>query len=147
MTSSTAFRTLALLATTLILLKACGGDDPSSGSGSDGPPPADLVLLGGTVATVDDAFSIAEAVAVNGYQITAVGTDEDIAEYVGPETRVVELQGRFVMPGFIEGHGHYTSFGGSLMILDFRYAESFGEIVSMVEQETEEMATLAPGSS
>ena len=45
---------------------------------------------------------------------------------------IADLLGRMLMPGFIEGHGHYTSFGGSLLILDFRYAKSFAEIVTMV---------------
>ena len=73
-----------------------------------------------------------QAMAVNGYQVTAVGSDADIAAYIGPETEVVELGGRFVMPGFIEGHGHYLSLGRSKQILDLNDVEDWNEIVSMV---------------
>lgn len=117
-----------------IVLSACGGDSPeeTAAGTDDGPAPADLVLMGGTIATVDDDFSMAEAIAVNGYRITAVGSNADIEPYVGPETRVVELQGRFVMPGFIEGHGHFLSLGRSKQILDLNDVDNWEEIVSMV---------------
>ncbi|MCY4647020.1 MAG: amidohydrolase [Gammaproteobacteria bacterium] len=93
---------------------------------------ADLVLMGGKVVTVDDALPEAEALAVTGYTITAVGTNEEIAGYVGPSTEVIELDGRLVIPGFIEGHGHYMSLGRAKMILDLTTATSWDDIVQMV---------------
>ena len=93
---------------------------------------ADLVLTGGKVVTVDDALPEAEALAVTGHTITAVGTNEEIAGYVGPSTEVVELGGRLVIPGFIEGHGHYMSLGRAKMILDLTTATSWDDIVRMV---------------
>ena len=93
---------------------------------------ADLVLTGGRVVTVDDALPEAEALAVTGYAITAVGTNEEIAGYVGPSTEVIELDGRLVVPGFIEGHGHYMSLGRAKMILDLTTATSWDDIVRMV---------------
>ena len=96
-------------------------------------PIADMVLTNGNVVTVDDDVPAAEAIAINGDRITAVGTAAEIFPYIGEDTEVVDLQGQTAIPGLIEGHGHYTSFGGSLLILDFRYAESWAEIVSMVE--------------
>ena len=93
---------------------------------------ADLVLTGGKVVTVDDASPEAEALAVTGYTITAVGTNEDIAHYVGPATRVIELDGRLAIPGFIEGHGHYIGLGRAKMILDLTTATSWDDIVQMV---------------
>jgi predicted amidohydrolase YtcJ len=93
---------------------------------------ADLLLVNGDVVTVDPALPKAEAVAIKGGLILAVGTSEEMSAHRGEDTEVIDLQGQMVVPGFIEGHGHYTSFGGSLMILDFRYAKSFAEIVSMV---------------
>ncbi len=92
---------------------------------------ADLVLMGGKVVTVDDALP-EEALAVTGYTITAVGTNEEIAGYVGPSTEVIELDGRLVIPGFIEGHGHYMSLGRAKMILDLTTATSWDDIVQMV---------------
>ncbi len=93
---------------------------------------ADLVLTGGKVVTVDDALPEAEALAVTGYTVTAVGTSEEIAGYVGPSTEVIELGGRLVIPGFIEGHGHYMSLGRAKMILDLTTATSWDDIVRMV---------------
>jgi len=116
------------------LVAGCGREDGQSTGTAAAPAvaPADLVLLGGVVATVDPALGIVEAVAVNGYRITAVGSDEEISAYIGPETRIVELNGRFAMPGFIEGHGHYMGLGRSKQILDLTKAKNWDEIVSMV---------------
>lgn len=99
----------------------------------DNHPVADLVLTNGNVITVDEKRPAAEAIAVTDGMITAVGTATDISRFIGDSTEIIDLEGKTAIPGLIEGHGHYTSFGGSLMILDFRYAKSFAEIVSMVE--------------
>ena len=103
---------------------------------------ADLVLTGGKVVTVDDAPPEAEALAVTGYTITAVGTNEEIAGHVGPSTEVVELDGRLVIPGFIEGHGHYMALGESKLTLDLNSAASWEDIVQMV---ADAVAQAAPG--
>jgi len=70
------------------------------------PPPADLVLTNGEVVTVDADFTIAQAVAVTGGDIVAVGSSEEIAARVGPETTVVDLGGRALLPGLIDPHTH-----------------------------------------
>ena len=116
--------TLILFTTVLV---AC-----EKGSPTDTTQPADLVLTNGNVLTVDDSQPSARALAVSGDRIVAVGSNDKIAAYIGEATEVIDLEGQTAIPGFIEGHGHYTSFGGSLMILDFRYADSFAEIVAMV---------------
>jgi predicted amidohydrolase YtcJ len=67
---------------------------------------ADLVLRGGKVVTVDGSDTIAEAVAVVGNRIAAVGSTEAIEAYIGPGTRIVELNGRTLLPGFIDAHNH-----------------------------------------
>ncbi|HEY7820504.1 MAG TPA: amidohydrolase family protein, partial [Vicinamibacteria bacterium] len=67
---------------------------------------ATLVLRGGPVITVDPADRVAEAVAVDGNRIAAVGTAAQIERFIGPSTRVVELRGRAVLPGFIDAHSH-----------------------------------------
>ncbi len=122
-----ALRNLTLIATAL--LAGCGRPD------SQGPGPvADLLLVNADVVTVDASLPRAEAVAIEGDLILDVGSAETLSKYRGEDTEVIDLQGQMVIPGFIEGHGHYTSFGGSLMILDFRYAKSFAEIVSMVAE-------------
>jgi len=72
---------------------------------------ADLVVKNGTIVTMDDRFGEVQAVAMRDGRIVAVGNDADIARYVGRKTRVIDLEGRFAMPGFIEGHGHFTGIG------------------------------------
>ncbi len=109
------------------LLAGCSGDEAEN----DGPV-ADLLLINADVVTVDESQPQAEAVAIEGDRILAVGSTDEMLALRGDDTEVVDLNGQMLIPGFIEGHGHYTSFGGSLLILDFRYAESFADIVSMV---------------
>lgn len=126
-----------LLSLAALILAGCGGGSGDSQPAAQSPSapmvaPADLVLRGGKVATVDPDLGNAEAVAVNGYQVTAVGSNDDISAYIGPETEVIELNGRFAMPGFIEGHGHYMGLGRSKQILDLTQAKNWGEIVSLV---------------
>ncbi len=127
--------TLLLGSLTALIMSGCGGGSEDAAAPEVATPsvaPADLVLRGGTVATVDPELGNAEAIAVNGYLITAVGSNDDIAAYIGPETEVIELNGRFAMPGFIEGHGHYMGLGRSKQILDLRNVQNWAEVVSMV---------------
>ncbi len=70
------------------------------------PEPATVVLRGGTVRTMDAQGRVASAVAVRGGEIVAVGSDAEVADYIGHDTQVVELAGRTVLPGFIDGHVH-----------------------------------------
>ncbi|HJS74727.1 MAG TPA: amidohydrolase [Vicinamibacteria bacterium] len=67
---------------------------------------ADLVLRGGKVVTVEASNRIAEAVAVEGNRITAVGTNAEVGRFIGPQTKVIELEGRALLPGFIDAHSH-----------------------------------------
>ena len=93
---------------------------------------ADVVLTNGKVVTVDDALPEAQAIAIRGDRIIAVGTNEEITALVGELTSTIDLAGRLALPGFIEGHGHYTSLGRSKTILDLTQVESWDEIVVMV---------------
>ncbi|MEM9408136.1 MAG: amidohydrolase [Acidobacteriota bacterium] len=114
----------------LVLLLTVAGCTPTQPGGEI----ATLVLRGGVVATVDDTRPSAEAVAVQGDRILAVGTDDEIEAFVGNGTQVVELDGRLLMPGFIEGHGHFLSLGDAKSILDLNGAESWEQIVEQVKQ-------------
>ncbi len=89
-------------------------------------PPADLVVVGAAIATLDPARPEATALAVRGDRIVAVGSDAEIAAFAGPATRRLEAGGRRVVPGFIEGHGHFMSLGESLGTLDLRGARALG---------------------
>ena len=97
-------------------------------------PPADLVLRGGKLVTMDAACPIAEAVAVRGGHIVLAGTSDDVAATIGPSTRVIELDGKLAIPGFVEGHGHFLGLGESKMILDLADAATWDEIVQQVAQ-------------
>jgi predicted amidohydrolase YtcJ len=67
---------------------------------------ADLVLTNGKIVTVDERFTIAQAIAVKGERIVAVGTNQDISRLAGPNTRRIDLRGRAVIPGLIDNHMH-----------------------------------------
>jgi len=124
----------AIVSLVALALGACGGGSQDGAETAAAPEvaPADLVLRGGKVATVDPALGNAEAIAVNGYRITAVGSNDEISAYIGPDTEVIELNGRFAMPGFIEGHGHFMSLGRAKQILDLTRVNNWEEIVTMV---------------
>src|SRR5919112_1363627 len=102
-------RLLALVLTVLVV--ACASQGPAE-------EPASVVLRGGRVVTVDSLKPEAEAIAIRGHSIVAVGTDDEIARFIGDETQVIELNGRLTIPGFIEGHGHFNGLGQTLMNLD-----------------------------
>ncbi|MBO1268192.1 amidohydrolase [Arthrobacter cavernae] len=70
---------------------------------------AETVFLNANVITVDEEFSIAEAVAVAGGRILAVGTAVDVSALIGPATEINDLGGRTLLPGFVEAHGHPTA--------------------------------------
>jgi len=72
---------------------------------------ADLVLTGGNIITVCDKQPLAQAMAVSGGQVTAVGSDQEISQYVGGDTKVIPLAGRCVSPGLIDAHSHVIGFG------------------------------------
>ena len=73
--------------------------------------PADLILSNGKIITVDDQFSIAQAVAVRGDRIVAVGSNADINKLAGPNTRRIDLRGKAVVPGMIDNHAHFQEEG------------------------------------
>lgn len=91
---------LGLSALLVALLAACvGGGDPK-------PIAATMVMRGGTVLTMDAKRSTAQAVAIRGKTIVAVGSDDEISRYIGSNTQVIDLKGQAVLPGFIDGHIH-----------------------------------------
>ncbi len=116
---------LCLVVVLTLVVAGCGG--PSD------PEPADLVLLHGKIVTVDDDMPEAQALAAKDGVILALGSDADIEPYIGDDTRVLDIEGLLAVPGLIEGHGHYMSYGASLMELDLRHARDWDHIVSMVE--------------
>lgn len=94
--------------------------------------PADLVLLHGTIVTVDSTQPQAQALAVAGDTILALGTDAQMQRFVGRGTRVIDLHGATAVPGFIESHGHFLGLGEARMELDLTRARTWDDIVRMV---------------
>ena len=69
-------------------------------------PPPDLILTNGKIITVDERFSIAQAVAIRGDRIAATGTNQEIGQLAGANTRRIDLKGKAVIPGLIDNHMH-----------------------------------------
>ncbi|HRF39998.1 MAG TPA: amidohydrolase family protein, partial [Saprospiraceae bacterium] len=109
----------------LFLAASCGRPQPAE--------TADLILINGNIYTVDSLQMSAQAIAVKGERILKVGSNEDIQQLKGDSTQVIDLEGKFLMPGFIEGHGHYAGLGSSLMNLNFLKSKSWDDIVKLVE--------------
>ena len=114
----------------LLFVAWAAGSRPAVG----GQPPADLVLRGGRIVTMDEAKPEAEALAVRGDRIVAVGTGSEVEQWIGPDTRVIRLQGQLVVPGFIDSHAHFVELGRSMMTLDLTAAASYEEVVRLVAE-------------
>jgi predicted amidohydrolase YtcJ len=93
---------------------------------------ADLLLVNGRIWTADEAQPWAEAVAVRGDRVAAVGTSAQLASWRGAETRVIDLGGRLTTPGFIDNHTHFEQAGSLLLginLLDVADADGLIERV------------------
>jgi predicted amidohydrolase YtcJ len=78
---------------------------------------ADLILKNGNIITVDASFTIAHAIAIAGDRIVAVGSEAAVVAHAAPETRIVDLKGKTVVPGLIDGHAHMDREGLKGVIL------------------------------
>ncbi|MDZ7605071.1 MAG: amidohydrolase [Cyclobacteriaceae bacterium] len=102
---------------------------------------ADTIYFNGTIYTMATP-GIAQAVAVRAGKILAVGSSAEVEKYKGQTTRMVDLAGNTMTPGFIEGHAHFMGVGYNKLELDLSGITSFEEIVRLVEEKAK---TLAPG--
>ena len=93
---------------------------------------ADLVFVNGKIWTVDDKRPNAEAVALLGDKILAVGTSAEMKSLVGPATSVIDLKGKRMLPGFIDNHTHFMTGGFQLQSVDLRSATSEREFGSII---------------
>jgi len=98
--------------------------------GPKGSEAADLVLYNGKILTVDGNFSIAQAVAIRGERFVAVGSNESVRAMAGSGTRQIDLRGRTVIPGLIDGHLHNAGGGPGV---DLSKARSIAELLAAVE--------------
>jgi predicted amidohydrolase YtcJ len=93
---------------------------------------ATMALINGKIVTMEPSQPQVEALVVGGNRIAALGTTADMRRHIGERTQVIDLQGRLVVPGFVEGHGHFTGVGRAQLDLNLMKTESWDEIVSMV---------------
>ena len=107
----TILRVLAAVLTLTMLLTVF----PASAAGTEA---ADSVYRNGNIYTVDEDFTVASALAIKGDRLVYVGDEAGVEAYIGPNTKVVDLDGKTVIPGLIEGHMHIPSLGTSLLEID-----------------------------
>lgn len=99
----------------------------------NGKKEADLILFGGTVYTVDQEFSKAEAIVVKDHRILEIGSSEKMLEkYIATETR--DLEGKFVYPGWIDAHCHFFGYGMNLNAVDVAGTSSVQEIIALLKK-------------
>ena len=103
---------------------------------------ADLLIQGGTVATVDKDFSIKEAVAIINGKIVYTGSCENAQKYIGPRTQIINIEEGLVLPGLVDAHAHMNSYSQALTSLNITGLDSYEELVQKVEQC---VTTLNPG--
>ena len=108
----------------IVLLASC---QPSS-------PPADLVIRNAIVYTVDEDNPTAQAIAVVGDTIAFVGSDADGEAWIGDNTEVLDMRGKTVTPGLIEGHAHFSGVGANKMNLDLMATDSYDAIINQVKR-------------
>ena len=121
---------------------SCNGASGSGGIGAwsfgglfggmSGGTPAALIIVNARVWTVDPARPEAEAVAVVGDRIVAVGARTDVEKWRTPTTRVIDAGGRFVMPGFNDAHVHLMTGGAQLANVDLKDAATPGEFARRI---------------
>jgi predicted amidohydrolase YtcJ len=100
---------------------------------SGAPPPADLVLVNGRIWTGNKAAPWADALASRGERITAVGSNDEIKKLISRATRVIDLQGRLALPGFIDDHTHFIDGGSHLLSVELRDARTPEEFARRIK--------------
>ncbi|MEI6409186.1 MAG: amidohydrolase [Bacteroidota bacterium] len=111
--------------------------------GNNTAPKPTLILLNGNFFTADSLHPQVSALAISGDRIMALGSDTDMRALADASTQILDLQGAFAMPGFIEGHGHFAGLGKSLQNLNLLNTKSWAEITQQV---AEKVKTAPPGT-
>src|SRR5688572_2953915 len=95
---------------------------------------ADLVLTNAQAYTVNKNQPAAQAVAIKDGKIIFTGSNEEAKKFINNKTEIIDCKGQFVMPGFIEGHGHIHGLGSSLINLNLMHVKNWDEIIQMVSE-------------
>ena len=96
---------------------------------------ADLLLINGNIYTMDSLNPVTQAVGVRNGIISFVGRNDQALKLKGENTIIVDLEGKLMTPGLIEGHGHFMGMGYNLLNLDLAKAVNYGEVVDLVQQQ------------
>src|SRR6266581_7024605 len=101
----------------------------------------DIILSNGKIITVDERFTIAQAVAIRGDRVVAVGTNQEIARLAGADTKRIDLRGRAVTPGLIDNHMHLLR-GGTTWQWEVRWdgVDSRKRALEMLRARAKEVA-------
>ena len=104
---------------------------------TDKPEGPDTIFLNARIYTLTNQMPVAEAVAVQDGKISAVGPSEDVLSEKGTNTKIVDLDGMTMTPGFIDSHAHFMGMGYAKLNLDLSGTKSYEELVSLVKQRVE----------
>ena len=111
---------------------------------------ADMILHNGKVLTIDEDFTVAEAVAIHDGKITAVGSNAEVLRQAGPNTVRIDLKGKTVVPGLIDTHSHVQSYAqrsyGAQLTSDqrrnypinFRIVKTTDDVLNQIRKKGEE---------
>ena len=127
-----------------VFLGACSDSADSSKNTTDKTDvdKADMLIHNGTIYTLSEEQPFADALAIREGVIIAAGTKDEVFKLKGDSSKIIDLAGAFAMPGFIEGHGHFSGLGKSLIELNFLKVKSWDEVINMV---AEAAKTAEPG--
>lgn len=103
------------------------------------PAPADIVILHAHVWTVDKSHPTAQALAISGSRILAVGSDHEIRKWIGPATKQLDAQGKTVLPGFNDAHTHFSSGGAEISGVQLRDAATPQEFTRRIAEHAKKL--------
>ena len=98
---------------------------------------ADTIIYGGTIYTVDSTNSVVEAVAIKDDLILKTGNLSEVKKFINSETKKINLEGKTMIPGFIEGHAHIMGTGYNQKNLDLLNTSSYDEIIQIVKEKSQ----------
>src|SRR5689334_15928174 len=133
-----------VIALACALLAAC--DKPNKMPAGSWDPYADVIFTGGEVVTVAEGFKLAKGLAVKDGKVIVVGTSEEALAYRGPNTKVIDITGKTLIPGLQDSHLHFRSLGWDLThSADLTFARSADDVVKAVA-EVKTKLNPAPGA-
>lgn len=129
--------TRVFIALALLFFIACKGTQPDPKPTTTVTVAADMVIKGGTIYTLNPNQPTAEALAILDGRILKIGSLDAVEPHISPKTEVIQLNDQLVIPGLIEGHGHFLGLGHSQMNLRLADTQSWQDVIDQVAQAAE----------